>query len=67
MRVDLDAGAGRRLAAFFDADDFVAVPHFARVGSVVSLGCEQGRIVKHSPSIDDKDFEEPYVARCHLE
>jgi hypothetical protein len=67
LRVDLDAGGGRRLGAFFESDDAVAVPHFASVGSVVSMACEQGRIVKHTPSLDGKDFDEPYVARCHLE
>jgi hypothetical protein len=67
-RVDLDAGGGRRLGAYFDADDFVAVSHLASIGSVVSLGCEQGRTDRHSPSLDGQEnFEEPYVAGCHLE
>jgi hypothetical protein len=67
VRVDLDAGRGRRLGAFFWSGDSDADLDFVRVGSVVSLGCEQGRIVHHTPSLDGKDFDEPYVARCHLE
>jgi hypothetical protein len=68
MRLDLDAGNGRRLAAFFDPDDFEAAQHFARAGSVVSLGCEKGRMMTHSPSLDgQEDSEEPYVAGCHVE
>jgi hypothetical protein len=66
-RVDLDAGRGRRLGAFFEDDDAWAVTHFAPVGSVISVGCEEGRMVHHTPSLDGKDFDEPYVAGCHLE
>jgi hypothetical protein len=66
-RVDLDAGRGRRLGAFFEDDDAWVVTHFAPVGSVVSVGCEEGRMVHHTPSLDGKAFDGPYVAGCHLE
>jgi hypothetical protein len=67
VRVDLDAGRGRRLGAFFWSGEADSELDFVRVGSVISVGCEEGRMVHHTPSLDGKDFDEPYVAGCHLE